>query len=90
MYSWYVFRQKCSLSHVLQYKTGIYDTGKSQPDRCSGEVAKISKHSLSTCDSEKYSAKRYPTILSSSIEKLHNIVWRKSNKYSRIPVNDVI
>jgi hypothetical protein len=43
-----------------------------------------------TCDSEKYSAKRYPTILSSSIEKLHNIVWRKSNKYSRIPVNDVI
>ena len=30
MYSWYVFRQKCSLSHVLQYKTGIYDTGKSQ------------------------------------------------------------
>lgn len=88
------------------------------PDRCSGEVAKISKHSLGTCmcntirktaihlkkkktkaisglleftcDREKYSAKRYPTILSSFIEKLYNIVWRKSNKYSRIPVDNVI
>lgn len=30
IYSWYVFRQKCSLSHVLQHKTGIYDTDKSQ------------------------------------------------------------
>jgi hypothetical protein len=30
IYSWYVFRQKRSLSHVLQHKTGIYDTDKSQ------------------------------------------------------------
>jgi hypothetical protein len=30
MHSWYVFRQKCSLSHVLQHKTGVYDTDKSQ------------------------------------------------------------
>jgi len=30
MYSWYVFRQKRSLSHVLQHKTGIYDTDEGQ------------------------------------------------------------
>jgi hypothetical protein len=28
--SWHVFRQKRSLSHILQHKTGIYDTNKSQ------------------------------------------------------------
>lgn len=30
IYSWYVFRQKRSLPHILQHKTGIYDTDKSQ------------------------------------------------------------
>jgi len=56
MYSKHVFGKKRSLPHVLQNKTGIYDTNKSQPDRCSSEVAKIGKHGFSACHGKKYAS----------------------------------